>query len=335
MCRGAAANGVENRMSSGLLALLDDVALIARAAAASMDDVAAGVAKAGAKAAGVVIDDAAVTPAYATGFTPDRELPIIWKIARGSLRNKLLVLLPVALVLSQFLAQAITPLLMLGGLYLCFEGAEKVAEKILHAKPHHADRDGPLDEMEGYDLAAFETERVSGAVRTDLILSAEIMAISLGQVEALDFIERAVVLALVGVGMTMLVYGAVALLVKLDDIGLHMAGEGADSFWGRASRRIGVALLRGTPRLLDALGGIGTVAMLWVGGGILLHGAEELGWHAPAGLAHAVEHALGGMGGAPGAALGWIGYAASAAVAGLVAGALAVGVVMVQKRLRR
>jgi len=318
-------------MSSGLLALLDDVALIARAAAASMDDVAAGVAKAGAKAAGVVIDDAAVTPAYATGFTPDRELPIIWKIARGSLKNKLLVLLPVALLLSQFLPGAITPLLMLGGLYLCFEGAEKVEEKWLHATPHHEDRGGPVDAMEGYDPASFEQERVSGAVRTDLILSAEIMAISLAQVEALVFVERAAVLALVGVGMTMLVYGAVALLVKLDDIGLHMAREES----GRTSRRIGVLLLRGTPKLLDALGGIGTVAMLWVGGGILLHGADEMGWHGPAGLAHAVEHALAGVGGVPGAALGWIGYAVCAALAGLVAGTLVVLAVSLVRRLRR
>ncbi|MDE2406087.1 MAG: DUF808 domain-containing protein [Sphingomonadales bacterium] len=319
-------------MSSGLLALLDDIALIARAAAASVDDVAAGVAKAGAKAAGVVIDDAAVTPAYATGFTPDRELPIIWKIAKGSLRNKLVLLLPAALLLSQFLPWAIVPLLMLGGLYLCFEGAEKVVEKVLHHGEDHVDRDGPVDEMEGYDLASFENERVTGAVRTDLILSAEIMAIALAQVETLPFAMRAAVLALVGVGITALVYGAVALLVKLDDIGLHMCGEGA----GRPSRRIGLALLHGTPRVLDGLAAIGTAAMLWVGGGILLHGSEELGWPAPAALAHAVEHGLAAAGGAIGGVLGWIGYAAAAALAGLLAGGIvAAAVTLGQRALRR
>ncbi|MBU6265927.1 MAG: DUF808 family protein [Sphingomonadales bacterium] len=318
-------------MSTGLLALLDDVAMIARAAAASVDDVAAGVAKAGAKAAGVVIDDAAVTPAYATGFTPDRELPIIWKIAKGSLRNKLLLLLPAALLLSQFLPWAIIPLLMLGGTYLCFEGAEKVLEKLLHHQPAHEDRDGPVDEMEGYDLAAFEKERVGGAVRTDLILSAEIMAIALAQVETLPFVMRAVVLALVGVGITAMVYGAVGLLVKLDDIGLHMCRDGV----GNASRRIGRALLHGTPKVLDGLAALGTVAMLWVGGGILLHGADELGWHGPARLAHAVEHALGGLGGFVGAVLGWAGYALSAALAGVIAGGLVVVICETGGRLIR
>jgi predicted DNA repair protein MutK len=185
--------------------------------------------------------------------------------------------------------------------------------------------------MEGYDPVSFEKERVSGAVRTDLILSAEIMAISLAQVEALDFIERAAVLALVGVGMTMLVYGAVALLVKLDDIGLHMAREEK----GRTSRRIGLLLLRGTPKLLDALGAIGTVAMLWVGGGILLHGADELGRHGPAALAHGAEHTLSAVGGAPGAVLGYIGYAACATFAGLMAGSLVVAAIGLVRRTRR
>lgn len=315
-------------MSTGLLALLDDVAAIARAAAASVDDVAAGVAKAGAKAAGVVIDDAAVTPGYAVGFTPDRELPVIWKIARGSLRNKLLVLLPVAMVLSQFLPWAVTPLLMIGGLYLCYEGAEKIIESLSLHPPAHQDRDGPVDDMPGFDLAAFEQARVTSAVRTDLILSAEIMAIALAQIEAMGFVMRGVVLALVGVGITALVYGAVALLVKLDDIGLHLCAEGA----GRSSRRIGLALLHGTPRLLDAIGVIGTVAMLWVGGGILLHGAYELGLHGPAAIAHAVEHALARAAGAFGAVLGWIGYATMAAIAGLLAGGLVAGAVIAGKR---
>jgi predicted DNA repair protein MutK len=196
-------------MSVGLVALLDDVAVIARAAAASLDDIGAGVATAGAKAAGVVIDDAAVTPAYVTAFTPDRELPVIARIARGSLFNKLVILLPVALLLSAFLPWAVTPLLMLGGLFLCYEGAEKLLEK-LGGEEHGDTLDDPVT-----DLAAFERERVSGAVRTDLILSAEIMAIAMAEVASAPLLERAVVLAVVGIGITVLVYGAAGALGQL------------------------------------------------------------------------------------------------------------------------
>ncbi|MFA7601498.1 MAG: DUF808 domain-containing protein [Novosphingobium sp.] len=298
-------------MPSGLVALLDDVSLIAKLAAASLDDVSAGAAKAGTKAAGVIIDDAAVTPTYVTAFTPDRELPIIGRIARGSLRNKLLYLLPLALVLSEFLSAAITPLLMLGGLYLCFEGAEKVIEK-LGGAGHGETLAGPIE-----DMAAFERQRVSGAIRTDFILSAEIMAIALGEVVAAPLFQRAVILALVGVAITVAVYGAVALIVKMDDIGLHLARRP-----GAAAQRLGRLLVAAMPRLLALLASVGTLAMLWVGGGILLHGSEELGLHAPAGLAHAVRHAVAQATGPLGGVLGWLSYAVLAAVMGLIVGAL-------------
>ncbi|WP_288484020.1 DUF808 domain-containing protein [uncultured Novosphingobium sp.] len=296
-------------MPSGLVALLDDVSVIARAAAASADDVAAGIAKAGSKAAGVVIDDAAVTPSYVTDFTPDRELPVIWKIAKGSLFNKLVILLPVALLLSQFLPGAITPLLMLGGAYLSFEGAEKVLEKLGGAKHGETLEDEPTD------VAAFEKARVSGAVRTDLILSAEIMAIALAEVADQTLIGRAVILALVGIVITVLVYGAVGLIVKMDDIGLHLTKK--DS---AAAKSTGRGLLKAMPVLLVLLSTVGTVAMLWVGGGIILHGLEELGLAGPAHVAHGIQHAVEHATGALGGVLGWLSYALASAVVGLVLG---------------
>jgi len=298
-------------MPSGLVALLDDVSVIARMASASIDDVGAGVAKAGSKAAGVVIDDAAVTPAYVTEFTPDRELPIIWAITKGSFRNKLLILLPLALLLSEFLPVAIIPLLMLGGLYLSFEGAEKVIEKLGGAK-HGDTLEDPIE-----DIAEFEKQRISGAIRTDFILSAEIMAIALSEVAEQGLIERALILVVVAIAITVVVYGAVALIVKMDDIGLHLAERENLSL-----QRIGRMLLHAMPRLLTFLSGAGTIAMLWVGGGILLHGTEELGLHLPAELAHgmqySVEHAAGALGGI----LGWFSYAMISAVVGLVVGAV-------------
>jgi predicted DNA repair protein MutK len=298
-------------LPSGLVALLDDVSLIARAAASSLDDVGVAATKAGSKAAGVVIDDAAVTPSYVTNFTPDRELPIIWAIAKGSLKNKLLLLLPAALLLSAFLPWAITPLLMLGGLFLCYEGAEKVIEKLGGA--HHGET--LADPIE--DVAEFERERISGAIRTDLILSAEIMAIALAEVASEPLLSRGIILALVGVVITVLVYGAVAGIVKMDDVGLHLS-ERRD----RGSRGLGQFLLLAMPRLLTVLSVVGTVAMLWVGGGIILHGAEELGLHGPAEVAHAIEHAVHEATGALGGVLGWVSYAAVSALVGFVLGAI-------------
>ena len=252
-------------MSGGLLALLDDVAVIAKAASASLDDVGVVAGRAGAKAAGVVIDDTAVTPAYVTGITPDRELPIIARITLGSLRNKILFLLPAALLLSQFLPWAITPILMLGGAYLCFEGAEKVLEKV-----SGEDHGETLDD-EIHDSVAFENERAKGAIRTDLILSGEIMAITLASVAEEPFLTRALVLALVGVVITLAVYGVVALIVKMDDIGLALARRRSQAW-----RTIGRGLVKAMPRILTVVAGVGTVAMLWVGGGIIVHGLETL-----------------------------------------------------------
>ena len=252
-------------MSIGLLGLLDDVAAIAKVAAASLDDVAAQAAKAGAKAAGVVIDDTAVTPRYVVGFAAERELPIVWKIAKGSLRNKLLVLLPAALLLSAFLPVAITPLLMLGGAYLCFEGAEKLA----HAFAPHAD-EGVAEDFDTKDPAHLEEEKVAGAIKTDFILSAEIMTIALATIESPSFWMQAVTLAVVGTFITVAVYGAVALIVKMDDVGLHLAAKGRTS----GGRALGRGLVKGMPKLMAFLSAVGTAAMLWVGGNIVIHGLE-------------------------------------------------------------
>ncbi len=298
-------------MPGGLVALLDDISVIARVAAASVDDIGVAVGKAGSKAAGVVIDDAAVTPSYVTGLSPSRELPIIWKIAKGSLKNKLIFLLPGALLLSVFLPQAITYLLILGGTYLCFEGAEKVIEK-LGAQKHGKTLDDQIEDPE-----KFEQERVSGAIRTDMILSAEIMAIALNEVATLtdDFWTRAIALAAVGIAITVIVYGAVALIVKMDDVGLHLAEKQSS-----LSQSVGRFLLKAMPVLLAALSVIGTVAMLWVGGGIIIHGLHELGVHGPSDIAHGIQHAVEAATGSLAGMLGWLTYAAVSAVVGLVIG---------------
>lgn len=304
-------------MPTGLVALLDDISVIAKMAAATIDDVGVAAAKAGSKAAGVVIDDAAVTPSYVTEFTPDRELPIIKKIALGSLKNKLFILLPAALLLSEFLPGVVTPLLMLGGLYLCFEGAEKVIEKIGGGK-HGETLEDPIT-----DMAEFEKARTSGAIRTDFILSAEIMAIALAEVAGEPLFSRGLILALVGIVITIAVYGVVALIVKMDDIGLHLVDNRHTAF----EKKLGRGLLLAMPRLLVLLSVVGTLAMLWVGGGIILHGLHELGVHGPSGVAHGiqhwVEHATGGLGGA----LGWLTYAVLSALVGLVLGAIVAAVV--------
>ena len=298
-------------MPGGLVALLDDISVIARTAAASLDDVSVAASKAGTKAAGVVIDDAAVTPSYVTGLSPARELPIIWKITKGSLRNKLIFLLPGALLLSWFLPQAITYILMLGGSYLSFEGAEKVLEKL------GGEKHGKTLEDTITDPVQFEKERVNGAVRTDLILSAEIMAISLNEIATMtdSFWIRAAALAAVGVAITVVVYGAVALIVKMDDVGLHFAERDSN-----LSRAVGKFLLRAMPWLLKALSFIGTIAMLWVGGGIILHGLHELGIHGPSDWAHGVQHAVEGVTGSLSGVLGWATYAALSALFGLAIG---------------
>ena len=272
-------------MPGGLTALLDDVSAIAKLTAASVDDIGAAAGRAGTKAAGVVVDDTAVTPRYVTGFTPDRELPIIWRIAKGSLRNKLLVILPVALLLSALLPWAITPLLMLGGAYLCFEGAEKVWHAL-------TDREHSLEETAAeLNSPDHEREMVAGAIRTDFILSAEIMAIALAEVATEPLAMRAGILGLVAVAITLGVYGAVGLIVKMDDIGLHMAERR-----NPGSRAFGRMLVHAMPKVMTALSVIGIAAMIWVGGGIIVHGLAEFGLdgteHAIHDLAVAAGHAL-------------------------------------------
>jgi predicted DNA repair protein MutK len=254
---------------SGLLALLDDVAAIAKVAAASVDDIAGAAAKAGAKAAGVVIDDTAVTPKYVHGFEAKRELPIIYRIALGSLKNKLLILLPLALLLTALLPQAITPLLMLGGAYLCFEGAEKLFHVLF---PH-----GDAEVEEDFDTqhpAHLEEEKVAGAIKTDFILSAEIMTIALAAIPDSALLIEAITLAIVGIFITVGVYGSVALIVKMDDIGLFLARRGRLA----PTRAFGRGLVIAMPKLMSFLSTVGTAAMLWVGGSIILHGLEVLGW---------------------------------------------------------
>jgi len=252
---------------SGLIALLDDVVALSKVAAASVDDVASMAAKAGSKAAGVVIDDAAVTPKYVTGLDAKRELPIIWKIARASFFNKLVILLPAALLMKAFAPWLITPLLMLGGCYLCFEGAEKVWHVLAPHKESHV----KVAEVE--DPAQLEETRVRGAIKTDFILSAEIMTISLAAIPDATFIMEAVTLAIVAIGITALVYGSVALIVKADDVGVWLTGNAPTP----VGRIIGRGLVKGMPYFLKILAFVGTLAMLWVGGSILVHGLHDLG----------------------------------------------------------
>jgi predicted DNA repair protein MutK len=313
-------------VSAGLFGLLDDVAALARLAAASVDDIGAAAGRASFKAAGVVVDDTAVTPQYVHGVTAEREVPIIRRIAKGSLRNKLLVILPAALLLSQFLPWIITPILMLGATYLCYEGAHKVWGALAHRRDGHAG--------EGHGGPALteqpdEDEVVKGAVRTDFILSAEIMVIALNEVSDQGFVSRALILVVVAIGITLLVYGVVALIVKMDDFGLRLAERSS-----AASQRIGLGLVRGMPGLLKVISVIGVAAMLWVGGHILLVGLDDLGWHAPYDAVHhvevAVHDAVSGIGGV----LGWSVNTLASAVVGLLVGAVVVAVMSVVHRVR-
>lgn len=308
-------------MPSGLIALLDDVAGIAKLTATSLDDVAAAAGRAGTKAAGVVIDDAAVTPKYVMGLTPDRELPIIWKIAKGSLRNKLLFLLPAALLMSAFAPWLLPPLLMLGGAFLCFEAVEKLLEAVQDG------HDVAEEAAQTHSSTELENQKVSSAIRTDFILSGEIMAISLGTVAAEPVWEQALILVVVAILITAGVYGVVGLIVKMDDIGLHLAKKD-----GAGTQAFGRALVKAMPVLMSILAVVGTAAMLWVGGGLIVHGLHEFHLdlipgaihHVAEGAAHAVP-AIGGF-------LDWLVNAIGGAIVGLVIGGIIVGVLHLFKK---
>lgn len=302
-------------MAGGLLALLDDVALIARQAAASVDDIAGMTAKTSTKAAGVVIDDAAVTPQYVSGVTPSRELPMIWRITKGSLRNKLVFILPIALLLNAFAPWALTPILMLGGTYLVFEGAEKIVHKLSSDSDEQAEQAANKSEQD-------EDHLVNSAIRTDLILSTEIMVISLDEVKDQPVWMEAAVLIAVGIFLTVAVYGAVALLVKVDDIGRGMIERGN-------APKLGTGLVKAMPYVLSAIGVIGTIAMLWVGGHLIVRGLDEVfGWHWPHEIIAKGQEAVGG------GALGWMVETGISMIVGLIVGFIVLGVVQLVKKLR-
>lgn len=307
-------------MAGGLVALLDDIAALVKVTAASLDDIAVGAAKASVKSLGVVVDDAAVTPQYVQGLSPKRELPIIWKIAVGSIRNKLLIILPVILLLSQFAPWALTPILMIGGTYLVFEGAEKVLEAVGVIKHHGS---GSADGVRN------EKSIIGAAVRTDLVLSAEIMVISLNEVAHETLLNRALILIMIAFAMTVGVYGVVGLIVKMDDVGLHLAQKSS-----KFAQKVGRGLVKGMPILMSVLGKVGVVAMLWVGGHLLLVGMDELGFHAPYGFVHHMEILVHDATGSAGAVLGWLVNTAFSCVAGFIVGCVVTAVVLGIKKLR-
>ncbi len=300
-------------MAGGLVGLLDDVASLAKLAAASIDDVGAAAGRASAKAAGVVVDDTAVTPTYVHGLAAHRELPIIARIARGSLRNKLVFILPAALVLSEWAPILVEVLLLAGGTFLSYEGAHKILRS-RHGDAHP----GVPAVMKGADA---EEATVAGAIRTDFILSAEIMVIALKEVLDEGLVARAVILVVVALVITAAVYGVVAVIVKMDDVGLILAQRDVGLV-----RRVGRLLVRGMPVLLRWLAVVGTAAMIWVGGHILVVGSGELGWHGPVDLVHELETSVHGAGSLAGV-LGWLVGTAASALVGLAVGALVVFVV--------
>lgn len=288
-------------MPSGLVALLDDVSALVKASAATLDDVPAQVAKTTGKVSGIVIDDTAVTPKYVVGLDPSRELSIIFQIAKKSLINKLLILTPAALLLGYFAPWAITPILMLGGAYLCFEGYEKV-HSMLSKHPEATEEAEP----EAITPEELEQKRVAGAVRTDIILSAEIMAIAYSQVTGQPVVNQLLVMLTVAVVITVGVYGFVGLIVKMDDIGVHLAREGN----GAATQKLGRGIVKFMPHFLTILSYVGTAAMLWVGAEIIAHGIPLT-----AHWLHELELALADV-----PALAWLAKALACAIFGLAVG---------------
>ncbi len=326
-------------MAGGLFALLDDVAAMAKLAAASVDDIGAAAGRASAKAAGVVVDDTAVTPQFLEGSAAERELPIIKQIAIGSLRNKLLFILPAALILSQFAPWLLPILLIFGGTFLAYEGAHKVWEKLSVHEEHLEEAEEELA-AKGVMTPEHEKATVAGAIRTDFILSAEIMVIALKEVvdsqPDAGLLTRAAILIVVAIFITIAVYGFVALLVKMDDVGVHLAAKSS-----RISTKIGYALVAAMPKVLGVISVIGTAAMLWVGGHILLISLDELSeslsgavadvLHAPYAWVHHLEeeaaHALGSH--RAGAVAGWVTNTLLSAIVGLGVGAIVVAIMHV------
>jgi len=287
-------------MAAGLVGLLDDVAALAKLAAASIDDIGAAAGRASAKAAGVVIDDAAVTPQYVQGL--------------GSLRNKLIFILPVALLLSAFAPKLVEIILMAGGAFLCYEGAHKIIHSL---KGDDHDHDVPAV-IKGPEA---EKETIASAIRTDFILSAEIMVISLKEVLDQTIAMRSIILVVVAIFITVLVYGAVALIVKMDDMGLSLAQRNST-----ASQKVGRFLVAAMPKVMLFLSIVGTAAMLWVGGHILLVGLQELGWHLPYELVHHLESAVIGVS-SVGGLLAWLVNTIASAIVGFIVGFVIVNIV--------
>ena len=301
-------------MTSGFFALLDDISALVKASAASLDDVPTQVAKTTGKVSGIVIDDTAVTPKYVVGLDPARELSIIYRIAKKSLVNKLLILSPAALLLGYFAPWAITPILMLGGAYLCFEGYEKVHSMFIK----HHDVNPETEEVEIITPEELEKERVSSAVRTDIILSAEIMAIAYSQVRDNPLVNQVLVMLAVAIFITVAVYGFVGLIVKADDIGVHLAQDRFHPFM----QKIGRGMVKFMPHFLSILGIIGTVAMLWVGAEIIAHGIPFTEH-----LLHDLDHALASM-----PAIAWLAKAISCAIGGLMVGFVIEKIILLVKK---
>ena len=301
---------------SSLLMLLDDIATV-------LDDVAVMTKVAAKKTAGVLGDDLALNAQQVSGIRAERELPVVWAVAKGSMVNKA-ILVPGALIISAFIPWLIIPLLMVGGAYLCFEGFEKLAHKYLHSKQeddqHHQELIQAVTNPE-VDMVAFEQEKIKGAVRTDFILSAEIMAIALNEVSSQSIGMQAGSLVFVAIAITLAVYGVVGLIVKMDDIGLHLARREP-----AAVRAIGRGLVAAMPALLRTLATVGTAAMIWVGGGILVHGLEVLGAGTIAHWLHDAAKAASHAVPVGGAIVGWLATAAGSAVFGMIVGGVIVAV---------
>jgi len=307
---------------SSLLLLIDDITTV-------LDDVAAMSKVAAKKTTGVLGDDLALNAQQVSGVRAERELPVVWAVAKGSFKNKL-ILVPSALTLSALAPWSITPILMLGGAYLCYEGFEKIAHPFLASEHEEKSNNDLLHTAllhPEIDLIALESEKIKGAIRTDFVLSAEIIVIALGTVATQPFSSQVTVVSAIAVVMTLGVYGFVALIVKLDDMGLHLVQNAAQGKRGALSRLIGNALLSFAPRLMKLLTVVGTIAMFLVGGSILAHGIPQ--------MHHVVEDAVQSAESIPaiGSTLGWLTPLLMDAVVGIVAGGIVMGVIAIVSKI--